>query len=67
MGNRNYQGFGQHLSVFYGFIMMLHRSYLWMLHVPALSHTIMHSVAELSYGALQPIPGLTECIMADLA
>lgn len=57
----------QHLSVFYSSTMMLHRSYSWMLCVPTLSHTITHSLAELSYGALQSFPGLTEYIMADLA
>lgn len=50
---------GQHLSAFYGSIMMLHRSYSWMLCVPALSYTMIHSLAELSCGAVQTFPGLT--------
>lgn len=50
---------GQCLSVFYGSIMMLHRSYSWMLCAPALSYTMIHSSAELSYGTVQTFPGLT--------
>lgn len=58
LGNHKLLGFwtGQHLSVFYGSIIMLHRSYSWMLCVPALSYTTIHSLAELSCGAVQTWP-----------